>query len=68
MRRASRVLHIHRITVARKLKFLAAQARLSQSHFLSGFRLGDKLQHLQFDDMESFEHTKLNQRQKNTGA
>jgi hypothetical protein len=56
MRRSARLLGIHRITVSRKLKFLALQARLSQSRLLSDQFL---YSHIQFDEMETFEHTKL---------
>lgn len=57
MRRAARLLNVHRITIARKLSFLASQARLSQQHFLQSLQ-HQKLFILQFDDMETFEHTK----------
>jgi len=61
MRRAARILNIHRITVARKLKFLARQARLSHEHFLQQHRQAGvfPLWEVQFDEMETFEHTKL---------
>src|SRR5690606_39421210 len=55
---AARLLGIHRITVARKLKFLANQARLSQKKYLEQLR-AHPVKKLQFDDMETFEHTKL---------
>ena len=58
MRRAARLLGIHRITVARKLRFLANQARLSQKKYLEQLR-AQPVKKLQFDDMETFEHTKL---------
>lgn len=43
-------------TVARKLKFLGLQARLFNHHFRTKHT---NIEQLQFDDMESFEHTKL---------
>ncbi len=58
MRRCARLLGIHRVTVAKKLKFLATQARLFQKRFLEHFG-AHKLAQVQFDEMESFEHTKL---------
>lgn len=56
MRRAARLLNIHRITVARKLVFLAEQAKRSHQNWLATLA---KLAYVQFDEMESFEHTKL---------
>jgi len=59
MRRASRLLNIHRVTTARKLAFLADEARRSQQALLDSYRQpGCQVVHVQFDDMESFEHTK----------
>lgn len=52
----ARILNISRVTVARKLKFLAAQARLSQRQYLQ-YLQQNKVQFIQFDDMETFEHT-----------
>ena len=54
MRRCAKLLGIHRTTVARKKKWLAEQCRLSQKKHLGQF----DLTHLQFDEMETFEHTK----------
>lgn len=55
-RRIALLLNIHHITVARKLKFLGLQARLANLHA----RLAMPPVHsLQFDDLETFEHTKL---------
>ena len=55
MRRAARILRIHRVTVARKLTFLGKQAfsRILQSHNQWG-----KIQEIQFDELETFEHSK----------
>jgi hypothetical protein len=55
MRRAARLLHITRSTVARKLKFLGGDARfLLEAHNLEK----PKAEVIEFDDMEAFEHTK----------
>lgn len=53
-RRAARLLRINRTTVARRLKFLGAIARekLSFKTALS------PVTHMQFDDLETFEHSK----------
>lgn len=60
MRRAAKLLNIHRITVARKLRFLASQARLTHSKWLRSIvSEGHHAVHVQFDEMETFEHTKL---------
>jgi transposase-like protein len=55
-RRIARLLGIHMITVARKLKFLAEQLRIENYN--------QRLKHaeiveLQFDDLETFEHSKM---------
>ncbi len=55
MRRAAVNLRVSRTTVARKLKFLAIQARRRQETDLA--RARRKLI-IEFDDMETFEHTK----------
>lgn len=57
-RRAAWILKVHRKTVERKHRFLAAKARDRQNRYLEPF---EKVQfiELQFDEMESFEHTKL---------
>jgi hypothetical protein len=44
--------------VVRKFRFLAGQARLRHQEFLKAFD-GQKLSFVQFDEMETFEHTKL---------
>ena len=60
LRRSAKILKIHRTTVARKLRFLADQARLQHQQFLQGLKtLGTRFRQVQFDEMESFEHTKL---------
>ena len=57
-RRAAFILNIHPITVARKLRFLARQAKLTQAEYLRRFEKAPLL-NVQFDEMETFEHTKL---------
>ena len=55
-RRTAKILGIHRTTVARKLKFLAEQARLSQKAFLE--QLSEKsFLNVWFDEMETHENT-----------
>ncbi len=55
MRGAGRILNIHYITVARKLKFLAKRSRKSHEKFLKNF---PKVKIIQFDDVITSEHTK----------
>lgn len=58
-RRIALFLRTTRKTVARKTRFLAAQGRIEQAEFL--LHLGDdekKLSSIQFDDLETSEHTK----------
>ncbi|KHE92140.1 MAG: hypothetical protein SCABRO_02114 [Candidatus Scalindua brodae] len=57
MRRAAKLLGVHQITVARKLQFLAAQARMKQDKFLESLR-ENRVQNFQFDDLITIEHTK----------
>jgi len=55
-RRSAKILKIHPITVARKLKFLGLKAR----HFNFCYRKKRSLVYeMQFDDLETIEHTKL---------
>ena len=54
-RRIAKIYRISRTTVKRKLEFLAKQARLSQENWLKSQSL---FSDLQFDDLETFEHTK----------
>ena len=56
MRRAALILGIHRVTVAKKLRFLGIQAIENHRSFLKSFV---PLTSIQFDDLETFEHTKL---------
>lgn len=55
-RRISLLLDIHQITVSRKLKFLGLKARHLN---LLMRKKWSKITELQFDDLETFEHTKL---------
>jgi transposase-like protein len=55
-RRSARLLKVTRKTIARKLIFLAQKLRLeNEKHFLRG----PLIEEFQFDDLETFEHTKL---------
>ena len=54
-RRAARILNLHRVTVARKFLFLSFEA----GFFLRSDNLNKpKAKVIEFDDMETFEHTK----------
>lgn len=53
----ARFLKISRLTVERKMIYLAKKANLSQEKFLKSIR--GKVKHMQFDDMISVEHTKM---------
>ena len=57
-RRAAFILNINKVTVARKLKFLATNARLKQKIFLAKYKLA-LISYIQFDEMETHEHSKL---------
>jgi len=58
LRRSARILKVHRSTVVRKFRFLAAQARMEHQAFLQKFRQ-EKLREIIFDEMETFEHSKM---------
>lgn len=58
MRRTAILLKIHRTTVKRKLEFLAKKARISHQKLLEKLKV-NQVQHLQFDDLITIEHTKL---------
>ena len=58
MRRAAIILNIHRKTVKRKMDFLAERARERHDFFLDSLKK-DLVDHLQFDDLITTEHTKL---------
>lgn len=55
-RRAAMILKLSRVTVARKLRLLAAHARVSRMAELDKIM---PVRHVQFDEMETFEHSKL---------
>ena len=57
MRRSALLLGINRKTVARRLPFLAAQAKARQERFLLHFK-DHRAKNVQFDDLETFEHSK----------
>jgi len=57
-RRAARILKVNPKTVVRRFRFLAAQARTDQEAFLKSHARPDRLQEIQFDDLETSEHTK----------
>lgn len=54
MRECARKLHLHRTTIQRKKTFLA----LESLGWLKKFRDSKRVKFMQFDDMETFEHTK----------
>ena len=57
MRRSALLLHVHRITVKRKLIYLAKKAK--QCHQIRLNNLANQIEHLQFDDLITIEHTKM---------
>ena len=57
-RRIAILLSLHRTTVIRKFHFIAEQARLDQPKYIERFRK-DPLGEVIFDEMETFEHSKL---------
>ena len=56
IRRMAKTLGINPKTVSHRLEYLAKRARASQARRLKKLK---NIQEVQFDDMESFEHTKL---------
>lgn len=54
-RRVARILHLHRSTVVRKLLFLAKMAEIE---LLATNQSAPIVETMEFDDMETFEHTK----------
>jgi len=56
MRRVAKLQRISRLTVKRKVQFLAQKARLEHSQWL--LNQSKPFEHVQFDDLETFEHTK----------
>lgn len=57
MRRTALIFKIHRMTVKRKLIYLAKKARILHQKRL--MYLSNQVNHLQFDDLITIEHTKL---------
>jgi hypothetical protein len=57
-RRAAVILEINRKTVAKKLVFLGDQARRNHAEFLKRYEAENSLSFIQFDDLETSEHTK----------
>lgn len=58
-RRMARLLRVNRKTIARKLIFLEGQAQLEHERYLQErLAQGKRVEHLQFDEMESFERSK----------
>lgn len=58
MRRIAKILNIHRVTVARKLVYLAEVAEMNHLDFLLA-KTGFPTRHIQFDDLITHEHTRL---------
>jgi len=58
-RRAARILKVNPKTVVRRFRWLADQARIQHEAFLTQEFLPHSVQALQFDDLETHEHSKL---------
>ncbi len=58
LRRAAMLLESDRKTIGRKLKILGARARTDHEEWLEERFSGSKVRHIQFDDLETLEHTK----------
>lgn len=58
MRRAAYCLGVHKLTVRRKVRYLAKRARLSQEEFLRKL-VREQVKSIQIDDLITIEHTKL---------
>jgi len=58
MRRSAQLLGVHRNTIQRKFIYLAQKARISQAQLLKKLE-NKQVEHLQFDDLITSEHTKL---------
>lgn len=56
-RRAAKLLKVSRKTIARKFRFLAERARRQQAAWLKSLP-PESITYVQFDDLETFEHTK----------
>jgi hypothetical protein len=59
MRQSARLLGVSKNTIAPKLKFLASLTSQIFERDLRRFLQGRKLERIQFDDMETFHHTKM---------
>ena len=57
-RRAALILNVHRVTVARKFRFLSLMGRIRQTREFMRFAKAPLVQ-VQFDEMETFEHSKM---------
>jgi hypothetical protein len=57
-RRLARVLHLNRKTVVRKIRYLAEEERSKHQSFLDSHYRSNPLSQIQFDDLETSEHTK----------
>ena len=57
-RRLAALLRVDRKTVTRKIRFLAARERIRQECFLDSHYRSHPLSEVQFDDLETSEHTK----------
>jgi transposase-like protein len=58
MRRSAQIFGVHRITIKRKLKYLALKSRLNQEALLKKLELS-KVTNMQFDDLITKENSKL---------
>ena len=58
-RRIAKLLRVNRKTVDRKVLFLGLQGLSSQQHWVQRVYGKNKAHLIQFDDMETFEHTKM---------
>jgi hypothetical protein len=59
MRQSARLLGVSKNTIAPKLKFLASLTGQIFERDLRNFLQGRKIERVQFDDMETFHHTKM---------
>jgi transposase-like protein len=57
-RRLARFFHVSRRTVVRKIRLLASGERIQQQAFLEDHYRASPLKEIQFDDLETAEHTK----------
>ena len=57
--RCARLLQVYRITIARRLAFLGHQSRVEHQRWLDKFQEKRAFNTIQFDEIESLEHTKL---------